>query len=276
MSAIFDSSSEVNAIYSILAEKLSFVVRTTNVGIKQIDCTTIETYKIVVVVFLIIDQADKIKFFKKIFLVVNISPNVVLKMPFLIMSVANVDFPKKKLQWRSYTMEKALSNIKRVTLVGKKEFATAAFDLRHETFVVHVSFLESSNNNQEGNVHLFCRAQIAILVVNKVSTSIFIEYSNFTNVFFLELTLKFPEHTGINNHTIELVNNQQPFYRPIYNLGLVELETLKSYIEINLANNFIRLSKSPVKATIFFNKKPDGSLQLCVDYQGLNNLTIKN
>ncbi len=56
----------------------------------------------------------------------------------------------------------------------------------------------------------------------------------------------------------------------------MKLEILKAYIENNLANGFIRPSKSPAGALILFNKKPDGSLRLCVDYQGLNNLTIRN
>ncbi len=51
---------------------------------------------------------------------------------------------------------------------------------------------------------------------------------------------------------------------------------MKAYIKNNLANSFIILSKSPAGAPIFFNKKSDGSLRLCMDYQGLNNLTIKN
>ena len=54
------------------------------------------------------------------------------------------------------------------------------------------------------------------------------------------------------------------------------METLKTYIKTNLANGFIRLSKSPAGAPILFDKKPDGSLRLCVDYRGLNNITIKN
>ncbi len=62
----------------------------------------------------------------------------------------------------------------------------------------------------------------------------------------------------------------------IYSLGLVELETLKAHIENNLASGFIRPSKSPVGAPILFHKKLDGSLRLCIDYQGLNNLIIKN
>ena len=51
---------------------------------------------------------------------------------------------------------------------------------------------------------------------------------------------------------------------------------LKTYIKNNLANDFIRSLKFFVRVPIFFDKKPDGSLRLCIDYQGLNNLTIKN
>ena len=43
-----------------------------------------------------------------------------------------------------------------------------------------------------------------------------------------------------------------------------------------MANGFIRPSKSPTCASILFDRKLDGSLRLCIDYQGLNNLTIKN
>ena len=85
-----------------------------------------------------------------------------------------------------------------------------------------------------------------------------------------------PENTGINDHSIELIESKQPQYAPIYSLGSVELETLKVYIEIHLKNGFIWPSKSPAGAPILFDKKPDRSLRLCVDYQGLNHLTIKN
>ena len=52
--------------------------------------------------------------------------------------------------------------------------------------------------------------------------------------------------------------------------------TLKTYIKTHLKTRFIRPSKSPAGAPILFNKKSDDSLHLCVDYRGLNNLTIKN
>ena len=85
-----------------------------------------------------------------------------------------------------------------------------------------------------------------------------------------------PERTELNEHAINLEDGKQPPYGPIYSLGPVELETLKTYIETHLKTGFIRPSKSPAGAPILFDKKPDGSLRLCVDYRGLNNLTIKN
>ena len=84
------------------------------------------------------------------------------------------------------------------------------------------------------------------------------------------------EYIEINNHAIKLVDDWQPSYGPIYSLGQVELETLKTYIETNLKNGFIRPSKSPVETPILFDKKSDGNFQLCVDSWEFNKLPIKN
>ena len=102
------------------------------------------------------------------------------------------------------------------------------------------------------------------------------EYADFANVFLKELAEVLSEKTSINEHAIELVDDKQPPYEPIYSLGPVELETLKTYIETNLANGFIQLFKSLAGFPILFVQKPDSSLRLCVDYGGLNNLIIKN
>ena len=56
----------------------------------------------------------------------------------------------------------------------------------------------------------------------------------------------------------------------------MELEILKTYIETNLANGFIQLLKFLADALILFVCKPNVGLWLCVDYQDLNNLTIKH
>ena len=80
----------------------------------------------------------------------------------------------------------------------------------------------------------------------------------------------------MNEYAIKLKEGKQLLFGPIYSLGPVELETLKTYFETNLANDFIRPSKSPAGAPILFDRKPDKSFCFCVDYPGLNNITIKN
>ena len=155
-------------------------------------------------------------------------------------------------------------------------FAAAVFDPRHENFVVHIVSLENPYNIQEDDVYPFCRAQIAALMANKAPTLISTKYSDFADVFSPELALKLPEYIGIHYHAIELVNDWQLAYGPIYSLESVELEILKTYIQTNLANSFIKPYKSPAKAPIFIDKKPDESLWLYIDYWGLNNLTINN
>ena len=119
-------------------------------------------------------------------------------------------------------------------------------------------------------------AQVGALIFNKVFSEVPAEYSNYSDVFSAENAAELPEHTGMNNHAIELEKGKPPPVGLIYSLGPVKLEILKTYVKINLANSFIRPSKSPTRAFIQFNKKPDRSFCFCVDYRGLNNITINN
>ncbi len=56
----------------------------------------------------------------------------------------------------------------------------------------------------------------------------------------------------------------------------MELETLKAYIKTQLKTGFIGPSKFFADDFIFFDKKLDDSFHLCINYQGINKLTIKN
>ncbi len=194
-------------------------------------------------------------------------------MSFLSMSNASVHFQTQDLQWRSYTIGDVLPTTRWVEVIGKKEFTVVALDPKYETFVVHVAAL-SVNSGDE--VYPSKRAQIAYLKANEAPTKVPSKYADFTDIFLPKLAAELLEHTKINDYAIELVDDWQPPYGPIYSLRPVELEILKAYIENNLVSNFIRPSKSPAGALILFNKKLDGSLRLCVNYQALNNLIIKN
>jgi hypothetical protein len=75
---------------------------------------------------------------------------------------------------------------------------------------------------------------------------------------------------------IDLQDGTQPPFGPIYNLLENELAELQKYIDENPYKYIIWYSKSPIGALILFVKKNDGTLCMCVDYCGLNKLTMKN
>ena len=118
--------------------------------------------------------------------------------------------------------------------------------------------------------------QNTALIADKALVTILVEYPNFEDMFSKKSAVVLSEHTEIDTHTIDLEEDKEPLYRPIYNLDTVELEILKTYIETNLANGFICLLISPTSALILFDKKFDKSHRLYIDYRGLNNIIIKN
>ena len=135
---------------------------------------------------------------------------------------------------------------------------------------MHVLTLEATT------IHLFQTVQIAAIEWNKALTKSLIEYSDYADIFSTNLVMELPENTGINKYAIKLVEGKQPPYRPIYTLSLMKLEILKTYIKTHLKTGFIQSFKFPTRAPILFDKKPDGSLYLYINYPVLNNLIIKN
>ena len=97
MSALFDSGSKVNAIHPTFTREPGLPIKTTNVEAQKIDGTILNTFKMVVGAFSMTDKANQVKFFEETFLVTNVHPEVVLGMPILILSGANVDFLVREL-----------------------------------------------------------------------------------------------------------------------------------------------------------------------------------
>ena len=255
--ALIDLDSEVNAMISAYASRLGLRVYCINIVAQKIDGSTLKIFRMVLASFQVEDKLGRAWFFQETFLLADISAEVVLNMPFLTFSNADIQFVEKELIWRSYTTAEVLPTTKGIELINKKEFAKAALDEKSETFVVHMASL-----NLALGIYPDRKSQIAFLLIKEVKNPD--KYSDFTDVFSEEKALVLPERTELNEHAIDLEDGKQPPYGPIYSLGPVELETLKTYIETHLKTGFIRPFKSPAGAPILFDKKPDGNLHLCV------------
>ena len=75
---------------------------------------------------------------------------------------------------------------------------------------------------------------------------------------------------------ISLLPGSTPPRGRLYSLSAPERKAMEDYISDSLAAGIIRPSSSPAGAGFFFVGKKDGSLRPCIDYRGLNDITVKN
>ncbi|KAG5723599.1 hypothetical protein E4T56_gene18161 [Termitomyces sp. T112] len=101
------------------------------------------------------------------------------------------------------------------------------------------------------------------------------EYHEFADVFSEGSAKELPPHRSYD-HKIDLEEGTSLPFGKIYNMSEIKLQALKEYLDDMLSKGFICPSISMADAPVLFTKKKDGSLRLCVDYQGLNKVTKKN
>ncbi|WVZ51589.1 hypothetical protein U9M48_002720, partial [Paspalum notatum var. saurae] len=91
-------------------------------------------------------------------------------------------------------------------------------------------------------------------------------------------------HAKINHITAEtaqegpnavVVHGTAPIYKKAYRISGVELLEVKKQIDELLEKGFIRKSTSPWASPVLLTEKKDGTLRMCVDYRGLNAVTLK-
>ena len=78
------------------------------------------------------------------------------------------------------------------------------------------------------------------------------------------------------NHAIDVKEGFMPRKRKMYLLSREEREEVREFVKEQLRKGYIRPSKSPQMAPVFFVGKKDGKKRMVQDYRYLNEWTIKN
>ncbi|KAL0200244.1 hypothetical protein M9458_003431, partial [Cirrhinus mrigala] len=102
-----------------------------------------------------------------------------------------------------------------------------------------------------------------------------VPYRNLAEVFSKRRAARLPPHCPYDL-AIDLVPGAVPPRGHLYSLSATEHQAMEEYVAEGLRAGTIRPSSSPAAAGFFFVKKKDGGLRPCVDYRGLNQITIKN
>ncbi len=101
------------------------------------------------------------------------------------------------------------------------------------------------------------------------------EYADLCDVFSKERAASLPPHRPYDC-AIELHPGTCPPRGRLFSLSDPERASMEEYINKALDSGFIHPSTSPAGAGFFFVGKKDGSLRPCIDYRGLNRITVKN
>jgi hypothetical protein len=101
------------------------------------------------------------------------------------------------------------------------------------------------------------------------------EFEQFTDMSSPQMNCMLPPHRSMEI-SINLKEGSVPPFGGLYNLLLDEQNQLKLYIDNNLKKGFIRVSSSSAAAPIFFVRVPGKKPHPCVDYRGLNAMTVRD
>ena len=100
--------------------------------------------------------------------------------------------------------------------------------------------------------------------------------NEYSDILTAELPAGVPGERPGAGEVIPLEPGSRPVFRPPYRLSPAEQAEVVRTVQGLLAKGFIRPSTSPFGAPVLFVAKKDGTLRMCVDYRGLNNVTVHN
>lgn len=201
-----------------------------------------------------------------LFDVIDITEDMILGKPWLAKHNPTINY--KNNQWRWELDESKLE------VVTPEDFVNELYESEVYTLIYKADWPNltrfDANSASSGHIN-------EVAAEKRQETFPLPEYlKDFKDVFDVDAAAMLP-HRGKFDHAIVTTADQDPPYGPLYNLSQTELKVLRDYLEEATKRGWIRRSTSPAGAPILFvKKKNNAGLRLCVDYRGLNKITIKN
>ncbi|GKD46131.1 putative reverse transcriptase domain-containing protein, partial [Tanacetum coccineum] len=130
----------------------------------------------------------------------------------------------------------------------------------NETLIIHG---DGSNQGHEGRLHIISYTKTQEYMLKGCP------------VFLANDLPGFPPTRQVE-FQIDLIPGAAPVARAPYRLAPSEMKELEEQLKELSNKGFIKPSSSPWGASVLFVKKKDGSFRMCIDYQELNKLVVKN
>jgi hypothetical protein len=213
-------------------------------------------------------------------------------------SLATVD-GREVMSYGTHNIETTGTDSENTTKTHRHGFVACDFNVPDVTFILGYPWLREVDpaiSFRAGTWRYpFIRAQISLLsakrftkrirgqavycivakMITETEKELPTKHSKYIDTFDTNAAGILPEHHPME-HRIDLEPGKSPPWGPVYPLSESELEILREYLQSALAKGWIRRSTSPAGAPILFVPKKGGGLRLCVDYRGLNAVTIKD
>ena len=125
-------------------------------------------------------------------------------------------------------------------------------------------------------VKILWSKQINLATIKLTNSTLSEEYRDFMKLFADKASEETLSAHQSWDHRILIIEDKISEKTSIYSLSSEKLEALCTYLNENLKKRFIRKSQSLTGYSILFISKKNKTLWLCVNYWGLNNITVKN
>nr|GEZ52027.1 putative reverse transcriptase domain-containing protein [Tanacetum cinerariifolium] len=191
--------------------------------------------------------------------------------------VGNVNSPAKV-----YAVGHARTNPDSKVVTGtfllNNRYASILFDIGADRSFVSTAFSSQINITPTALDHYYDveLADVRIIWLNTILRGCTLNFLNHPfNIDLMPVELGCFDAISVE-FQIDLITGVAPIARSPYRLALFEMKELSDQVKELSKKSFIRHSSLPWGASVLFVKKKDASFRMCIDYQELNKLMVKN